>query len=144
MTGKFKNTINETNNEGGNKSNGNGIVDEVIRDIIKKQRNQCAICHIKINNQGNIHHIDWSGQSNTPNQSRENLILLCINCHNLVHGRVSKQYNAKKFIFSYWDKSIRDTEKFFYIKYLYELNKYIIANGSFPTSFRMKIDLELL
>lgn len=55
----------------------------VFRMKIKKRDNYiCAICHNK-DNRNIIHHID----ANKQNTTEKNCIILCIGCHNKVHGK---------------------------------------------------------
>lgn len=51
--------------------------------VYKKYKNICANCWSE--NNLAIHHIDLSGTSKKPNNSIENLVLLCNSCHGKIH-----------------------------------------------------------
>lgn len=70
---------------------------KVVREVFAKYNNQCANCGTE--NKIHIHHIDNQGRHNLnkglkPNNSLNNLILLCVRCHTSRHQE-EKRYGLK-------------------------------------------------
>lgn len=70
---------------------------EIVRAVFKKYNNKCSNCGTE--NKIHIHHIDNQGRHNSnkgvkPNNSLNNLILLCVRCHAIRHQE-EKQYAIK-------------------------------------------------
>lgn len=60
--------------------------------ILKEQKGKCARCHCKLMDKkgkvltkANCHHIDHSGGTDYENNSKENLLYLCRECHTTIH-----------------------------------------------------------
>lgn len=70
-------------------------------EIYEKYDNQCHFCGGT--NLLNIHHLDLSGGTDSPNNSINNLQLLCQGCHNRMHTNI-RWGNAD--IFHKWDDKI--------------------------------------
>lgn len=69
---------------------------KVVREVFAKYNNQCANCGTE--NKIHIHHIDNQGRHNRnkglkPNNSLNNLILLCVRCH------ISRHQDEKRYGF---------------------------------------------
>ena len=55
--------------------------------VFSIQRGICLRCGKPLGNPYHVHHIDRSGQSDTPNDDPENLCALHPMCHNVIHLR---------------------------------------------------------
>lgn len=54
------------------------------KEALKRDGNKCVSCGAT--KDLGIHHIDFSGMTETPNNSLDNLITLCHHCHSNLHG----------------------------------------------------------
>jgi len=56
-------------------------------EVYEKDNRKCTVCGAT--ERLAIHHIDRSGKSKNPNNSLDNLQLMCIKCHSSMHGKQS-------------------------------------------------------
>jgi 5-methylcytosine-specific restriction endonuclease McrA len=94
----------------------------------------CKCCFCGGNYRLAVHHKDRSGNTNNPNDSLDNLMMLCNSCHSSLHKNEYnyKQYqeNGKKYLRTgrereyceEWYKNNRNKMKIYYKKY-YKKNK---------------------
>lgn len=62
-------------------------------EIYNKYNRECSICKTK--DRLAIHHIDFSGQTDSPNNTLDNLQLICIKCHCSLHTNKRNKERAE-------------------------------------------------
>lgn len=67
------------------KSVGSQKIISIRKMVLKRDDNRCQFCFSKV--RINIHHIDGNHDNNNTN----NMICLCLKCHQWVHDQVRKQ-----------------------------------------------------
>lgn len=63
------------------------IKPEIKFKILKGQKNLCWLCHGKLEDSNVIlHHLDISGQTDSPNNEEVNIVALHVSCHRSMHN----------------------------------------------------------
>lgn len=70
----------------------NGSKNSKLRQQLLETRKACTICgYSQFQDALDIHHIDMDRRNN----QNQNLVVLCCNCHSVIHRRIRKRYGSK-------------------------------------------------